>query len=325
MEVRLLKSQQIVHNDEYARAASFSLAHATPEARPRSATLKSMTRPWWLSEQYWPFSTLSLDVEGHRIAVTDVGQGPTLLFIHTGFWSFIWRDVIKLLSRDFRCVCFDSPGTGLSERLPIEDISLTRASRVATAVIEALELEELTLVVHDLGGPVGIAGAAERPERISAIAAVNTFAWRPNDWKLRLMLNFVGSSPVRELDAFTNLLPATTASNFGVGLHFDDSDRRIFRRGIGRQGLRAFHKYLSDAAASEGLYQKATAALKGPFRDLPVITIFGERNDPFRFQPRWKAFFPGVRQLVIKKGNHFPMCDDPKLVAATLHDWRLPY
>lgn len=52
--------------------------------------------------------------------------------------------------------------------------------------------------------------------------------------------------------------------------------------------------------------------------DRPLLTIFGQFNDPLRFQPRWKELFPTARQLQVRRGNHFPMCDDPDLVAGAL-------
>jgi hypothetical protein len=118
-----------------------------------------LRRPAWLAKSIWPFQTSALEVEGCRIAFTDVGRGPVVLFVHTGFWSFIWRDVILRFSGDFRCVCFDAPGAGQSDRLPVGRISLDRASRVLTALIERLDLRDIILVAHDLGGPSGIAGA----------------------------------------------------------------------------------------------------------------------------------------------------------------------
>jgi hypothetical protein len=49
-----------------------------------------------------------------------------------------------------------------------------------------------------------------------------------------------------------------------------------------------------------------------------LLTIFGERNDPLGFQPRWKQLFGDADQVVVSKGNHFPMCDDPELVATSI-------
>ena len=104
------------------------------------ARLQPLARPVWLPEQVWPFKTWGRDIDGSQIAITDVGQGPVLLFVHTGLWSFVWRDVIQRLSPDFRCVCFDAPGTGQSSRLQSRRISLDRAARAVTAVIETMQL-----------------------------------------------------------------------------------------------------------------------------------------------------------------------------------------
>lgn len=285
-----------------------------------AAPLVPLRRPQWLPESVWPFAASALEVDGSRIAVTDIGKGPVLLFVHTGFWSFIWRDVILRLSSDFRCICFDAPGTGQSDRLPVGSISLERASRALTAVIQALNLTDITLVVHDLGGPSGIAGAARVPDRIRGLCALNAFAWKPSGMRFRLLLTLLGSAVIREFSAWTGILARVTSGDFGVGRHLNESSRKVFYAGIGRQGIRAFHGYLHDAGKAEAIYEQLDHALTGPFRRLPVLTIFGERNDPLGFQPHWKQLFSDARQLVVAKGNHFPMCDDPDLVASSIRE-----
>ena len=285
------------------------------------AGMTPIPRPAWLSGRVWPFQTFGLKVDGATVAVTDVGQGPVLLFVHTGMWSFIWREVITRLLNDFRCVAFDAPGTGQSERVPASELSLERASRAAAAVIEGLDLTDLTLVFHDLGGPAAIAGACRTPQRLRALVAVNTFAWKPSGAMFRGMLALMGSAPMREFDVLTGFLARVSASSFGVGRHLDGESRAAFRAGIGRDGLRAFHHYLRDARVSDSIYERIGSALAGPLRALPLLTIFGARNDPMGFQRRWKQMFPDARQMVVPKGNHFPMCDAPDLVAATIRAW----
>jgi haloalkane dehalogenase len=288
---------------------------------PAPATpLPSLRRPEWLPERAWPFRTSALEVDGVKIAVTDVGRGPVLLFVHTGLWSFVWRDVILRLSSEFRCVCFDAPGTGQSDRLPTASISLDRASRVLTAIVESLDLRDITLVVHDLGGPSGIAGAARVADRVRAICAVNAFGWRPSGLPFRGTLALLGSAVMRELSAWTGILIRITATAFGVGRYLDATSRKAFSAGVGRQGIRAFHGYLRDARRAQAIYDEVARALDGPFRRLPLLTIFGERNDPLNFQPHWKQLFPDARQVVVSKGHHFPMCDDPDLVAASIRE-----
>jgi pimeloyl-ACP methyl ester carboxylesterase len=63
------------------------------------------------------------------------------------------------------------------------------------------------------------------------------------------------------------------------------------------------------------------AALRGPMANRPLLTIFGQYNDPLKLQPRWKALFPAVQQQIVPKGNHFPMCDAPELVARWIRQW----
>lgn len=70
-----------------------------------------------------------------------------------------------------------------------------------------------------------------------------------------------------------------------------------------------------------GIYVKIAEALSGPLARIPVLTIFGERNDAFGFQKRWKELFPDARPMVVENGNHFTMCGAPDLVARTIREW----
>jgi len=207
--------------------------------------------------------------------------------------------------------------------VPASAISLERVARVIQSLTEGLDLQDLTLVVHDLGGPAGLAGAAQVSDRIRGIAGLNAFAWKPSGAFFRGMLALIGSTPVRELDVLTEFLYRITASRFGVGRHLNEDGRQAFLAGVRHHGGRSFHYYMKDARSCDALYERAEAGLAGPFRSLPLLTIFGERNDPLGFQRRWKSLFPEARQIVVEKGNHFPMCDDPQLVADALRFWHL--
>ena len=299
------------------------LRHQTEVLSSRSITadVMALARPEWLPEAEWPFRTFRLEHNGLNIAFSDVGNGPVLLFVHTGMWSFIWRDVMTLLSPAFRCICLDAPGNGQSTSVPGARVTLTNAAGAVRAIIEELGLQDLTLIVHDLGGPAGLAGASFVKERIRGIVPVNAFGWTPSGIAFRGMLKLMGSSAIRELDAFTNLIPKITSTSFGVGRHFSEQSRRTFLAGIKQNSVRSFHCYLESARNSKDLYSRLEAALLGPLSKLPLLTIFGERNDPLGFQRQWKQLFPHARQIVVAKGNHFPMCDDPQLVARSIRGW----
>ena len=133
-------------------------------------------------------------------------------------------------------------------------------------MIETLDLQEFTLVVHDLGEPAGIAGAAQVAERVRGIAAVNAFGWRPSGSLFRGMLALMGSAPVREFDVWTEFLSRLTSTNFGIGRHMDGPSRQAFRKGIDRQARRAFHHYLRDARKCDPCTTKWSAPSRVPSR-----------------------------------------------------------
>jgi haloalkane dehalogenase len=278
-------------------------------------------RPPWLTKSVWPFETYAADTGRVTVAVTEVGSGPALLFVHTGLWSFIWRDVMLRLSGEFRCICVDAPSNGLSEKLCSRRTTLEESARAIAAVIERLDLRDFTVVAHDLGGPAAIAGCIRRAQQVRGIVAINAFAWEPSGRPLRTMLYVIGNPVVRELSALTEFVPKVTATSFGVGRHYSVADKRAFLEGIRARGTRAFHDYVRSASNSERIYECAQRALNLYLSHLPVLTIFGERNDPFGFQRHWKALFPNAMQIVVPRGNHFPMCDDPDLVASSLRTW----
>jgi haloalkane dehalogenase len=248
-----------------------------------------------------------------RTAYLDVGSGPPVLLVHVGWWSYVWGDLIDQLSPTFRCVAPDAPATGRSGGNPREDATLPTAARRLTLLVEALDLRDITLVFHDLGGPAAILAAGGWADRVRGLVAVNTFAWRPSGVVFRGMLATMGSAPVRALDVATGALPRLSSTSLGVGRHLDRSARRGFRSGLDRRGRSSFHRYMADARGEE-IWADVERAL-GRLRDRPLTTVFGERNDPLRFQPRWKERFPDARQVVVPRGYHFPMCDDPVLVA----------
>jgi haloalkane dehalogenase len=288
---------------------------------PAAVGFHSLPHPAWLPRRNWPFHTFGIESNGSRIAVTETGCGPVLLFVHVGTWSFIWLDLVTHLAPDFRCVFFDAPGNGQTQDVAGSEVTLAGAARAVEAVIAALDLVDFTLVAHDLGGPAAIAAVAATPQRVRGIVAMNAFAWRPSGTPFRGMLALMGSTFMRELDVLTGFIPRITATSFGVGRHMDQPSRAAFFAGMGSRGRRAFHDYLRDARHCDDLYRTADCALRGSLAHVPLLTIFGERNDPLGFQPRWKELYPGARQVVVANGNHFPMCDAPDFVAATIRNW----
>jgi pimeloyl-ACP methyl ester carboxylesterase len=282
-----------------------------PKSQPRQQ------RPEWLTWDSYPFQLRTLSAPEGDIAYIDEGDGPPLLFVHVGMWSFVWRDVVLRLRQGYRCIAIDAPGSGLSPAPTTGVPGIADAASAVDRVVRHLDLDDITLVFHDLGGPVCMLAAGNWIDRVSLLVAVNTFGWRPSGAVLPSMLRLMGSAPMRHLDVLTGWLPRISSTRFGVGRHLDKPDRAVFCRGMHRSGRGVFHHYVNSARPGHSDYEAIETNLER-LADRQLVTIFGQRNDPGHFQDQWLQRFPDATQIVVPGGYHFPMCDDPDLVAGTI-------
>ena len=72
----------------------------------------------WIDTKEYPFAHKYFEVNGAKMHYIDEGIGEILLFVHgTPSWSFEFRNAIKILSKNFRCIAADHIGFGLSDCL----------------------------------------------------------------------------------------------------------------------------------------------------------------------------------------------------------------
>ena len=282
---------------------------------------RTIERPGWLQPEEFPFRLQTLDLPSGNVSYIDEGNGPTLLFVHAGLWSFIWRDAIVRLQKDFRTIAIDFPGFGVAAA-PDTDPTIPGLSTVLAEFVAELDLSDVTLVAHDLGGPVALGAAAVDPGRYRAMVLTNTFAWEPDKWSLRAMLRTMGSRPMAWLDAATNFLPRMSTNRFGVGRHLSRAGKKAFRGPFrDRSRRRRFHLLMRSALDSAEHFNRIEEATGSALNDRPVLTIFGQHNDAWGFQDRLGSTFPDHEGIVASKGYHFPMTADPDLFADTIRDW----
>ena len=123
----------------------------------------------------WPFTPHFTDAAGFRQHYADEGAGRPVLLLHgQPTWGYIWRRFIPALAATHRVVVPDHMGFGKSETPA--DRAYTLRTHVANlaALIDALDLRDITLVMQDWGGPIGVGYAARHPERIHSLVLMNT-------------------------------------------------------------------------------------------------------------------------------------------------------
>jgi pimeloyl-ACP methyl ester carboxylesterase len=134
---------------------------------------------------------------GARVHDVDEGQGETLLFLHGNpSWSFQWRDLIHGLRGSYRCVALDFPGFGWSRAPAGFGFTPREESQILEEFVERLRLRNVTLVMQDWGGPIGIALAERRPELVRRVVLGSTWAWRTSASEPRGKWSVVAVGPV---------------------------------------------------------------------------------------------------------------------------------
>lgn len=276
-----------------------------------------------LSRKEWPFTSRYLDVDGNEIHYIDEGTGPVLLFVHVGFWSFVWRDVITRLNREFRCVALDFPGTGFSTASASHANTLEANSEVLELFVKRLDLEPLTLVMHDLGGPVGFAFAGRHPQLVRALVVSNTFGWPLSEFTwVHRMLSFVSGPTMTALNRRFNIVARMSSGRFGVGRHLSRQGKKTFLAPFRTRSRReTWSELIGDPLRTEDDLVAISQVLESQLRDVPALTIFGERNDPYDWQDRYAKTFSRVRSVVIEKGMHFPFMDDAEKFSVSIREW----
>jgi pimeloyl-ACP methyl ester carboxylesterase len=112
-----------------------------------------------------------LDLPSGRLRYHDVGSGPPIVFVHGLLVNAnLWRKLVERLTPDFRCIVLDLP-LG-SHVLPLRAGTAHGPPAMATLIadaIEALALDDVTLVGNDSGGALSQIVVTTRPERIGRL------------------------------------------------------------------------------------------------------------------------------------------------------------
>ena len=149
----------------------------------------------WLDRNLYPFKDRYLDLKHGALHYIDEGAGEVLLFVHgTPAWSFLYRDFIKHFSKKFRCIAIDHLGFGLSHHPKKFNGSVEEHAENLNEFINKLDLREFTLIVHDFGGPIGLAAAIKNHSRIKSVVMFNTWLWETKSNKEALKVDRIVNS-----------------------------------------------------------------------------------------------------------------------------------
>jgi haloalkane dehalogenase len=124
----------------------------------------------------YDFAPQYVEHDGLRMHYVDEGEGAPVLLLHgEPTWAYLYRKVIPELVPVARAVAPDYFGFGRSDK-PVDRgwYSYDRHFDSIARFADELDLRDVTVVLHDWGGPIGFRLAVERPERVARIVVLNT-------------------------------------------------------------------------------------------------------------------------------------------------------
>jgi haloalkane dehalogenase len=283
--------------------------------------------PAWVDRAAYPFRPRAFDTGEGRLSYVDEGEGPPVVLVHgTPTWSFLYRALIpRLVAAGHRVVAPDQLGFGLSDKPSGAGYRPEDHARRLAALLDALAagdpaFRDLTLVVHDLGGPVGLSYAIEHPARVARLVVCNTWLWPlAGDPRIargaRLAAGPVGRLLYTRVNAELRwLVPAVYArrERLTPAVHgqylapFPDAASRLSL-------LEAARGLLGGSAWYDHLWQ-GRARLRGR----PALLLWGTR-DPFfgpAYLARWQAALPEAEVAELPDAGHFVQEEAAAEVAA---------
>lgn len=280
--------------------------------------------PPWLRELY-PFQSRRIRQPGGCQHYIDEGSGHPVVMLHGNpTWSFYYRDLVRsVTAAGMRAVVPDHLGCGLSEKPQNWSYRLADHIDNAQRLIDRLEIDQFSLVVHDWGGAIGMGVATRWSGRVKRIVILNTAAFRLPRMPRRIALcrmPVIGELLVRGLNGFAG--PATRMTTVHplsrklrqayLWPYRSWKDRVAIARFVQDIPMRTNHpSYETLVAIENGLEA---------LRDKPILVAWGGQDWCFNgaFFEEWQRRFPTAETRWNAHAGHYVLEDGGAQLRAEL-------
>jgi haloalkane dehalogenase len=209
-------------------------------------------------------------------------------------------------------------GFGRSDKpAKLSAYSLRRHVDNALALIDALDLRDVTLVAHDWGGPIGAGALLERPERLRALVLLNTWAWELPSFLPPFLREF-RSEGLGEILALGGNLFVESIPGGMANRHPDPIVMEAYRAPFpdywSRAGTLAFQREIPLTERDRSAPLMASIHERLAALEAPVLLIWGMRDPVFQpvFLDQWRELFPDAHVVELEGASHFVTEDSPE-------------
>jgi pimeloyl-ACP methyl ester carboxylesterase len=288
----------------------------------------------WTFAGTWPYSPRFFETDGQRLHFIDEGprDGRPVVLVHGNpSWGYLFRHFIEpLVKAGHRVIVPDHLGHGRSDKPPESAVyGIERHGERLEALLDSLELQQVTLVVHDWGAPIGFYWATRHPERVASLVILNSFLHRPTEpvrmpLPLRLFrLGGVGEMMVKGLHGIVRgfLLGAGVTDHARLTAEVRRAYLSVNPTFASRTGILAFARQFpagptGDVAVLLGGIHERLRTLA----ERPTLMLWAEKDSVFgpNALARWRADFPRAELIAFPESGHFLQEDAHELAVPAL-------
>jgi len=279
----------------------------------------------WINKALYPFRSNFLNLDNAHIHYIDEGRGDTILFVHgTPEWSFGYRDLIKPLSKKFRCIAFDHLGFGLSDKPSNGTYTVKDHAVRLEKFISILGLNNIHIVANDFGGSMALYYAIHHPENVSRICLFNTWMWSLQHDKHYTRPGKLIQTPLGEIlyKRFNFPVNVLLPQAFGDKSKLTKEMRFHYKKPLthgNRSGTYAFAKELLNA----GPWWDSLWEQMDKIDDKPFLICWGLKDRLIlpKELDRWMEKIPGAKIIRFEKAGHFLQEEEPEKLAKAIEDF----
>lgn len=263
----------------------------------------------------YPFQPRYFEVDGHRLAYLDQGQGTAVVMVHGNpSWSYLYRNLVVHLQDRYRCIVPDHLGCGFSDKPQDAPYRLANHLENLERLLDRLAIKRCVLVVHDWGGAIGMGWAGKHVDRVAGVVVLNTAAFRSSRIPLRIAVcrwPILGELLVRGLNGF-----AGAAIFMAVSKRMRPEVARSFLAPYDCWHNRiAVHRFVEDIPMQSNHPSWSTLLdIEEGLRNLqqvPMLLCWGGRDFCFNdwFYEQWQRRFPQAEAHYYKDAGHYVLED----------------
>ncbi len=313
----------------------FQTKHAFADYKPAVTAIETF-------DGSWPYKPRYSHAPGFAMHYIDEGQGAdTLLLLHgEPTWGYLFRTQIAAWSQSARVIAPDHMGFGKSAAPPDRTYWLQDHIDNLDVFVQKLDLRDITLVMHDFGGPVGMGLAARHPDRIARIVSIDgpTPFGQPD--LLERVVSNAGASPwfrwimqaeengiLEEVLGHLgyNILSTLKLNGFVRNEIITDTWIRAYsapfptpEHAVGAIG------WAKGFATGAHVFETPDPAARTAIAKKPALAIWGEMDRTLHadhFLPLFAQTFPNAPVHRLPNAGHYSPEDAPKEVANIVSDF----